>query len=311
MKRFKKILAAVDTRLEDHPLVSEAADIAQHNGAALTIVDVVPELPWLVQFAVEDADELRQALVAEKSARLEELAEPLRRKGLDVTTRVLEGRTSVAIIRDVLRYGHDLVMRVAKGVDSRRHGFFGATAFRLLRKCPCAVWLVTPAASPRFQRVLGCVNPSPGDPVDEELNDKVIELAQSVSRYHQGTCSLVHVWSLWNERMLKEHMKPEEFELVKRRAREEIERNFTATLQRHGLSLESPGVVLLEGEPISRIAEFVKQERIDLIVLGTVGRSGIQGILMGNTAEQILNRIECSVLAVKPSGFVTPVKMAE
>jgi universal stress protein E len=44
-------------------------------------------------------------------------------------------------------------------------------------------------------------------------------------------------------------------------------------------------------------------------VMGTLGRAGIGGILIGNTAETILNRIDCSVMAIKPRGFVTPVTL--
>jgi len=43
--------------------------------------------------------------------------------------------------------------------------------------------------------------------------------------------------------------------------------------------------------------------------MGTVARTGIQGFIMGNTAENILNQLDCSVLAVKPPGFVTPVTL--
>jgi len=43
--------------------------------------------------------------------------------------------------------------------------------------------------------------------------------------------------------------------------------------------------------------------------MGTVGRTGIPGLIMGNTAESILNNIGCSVLAVKPPGFVSPVTL--
>jgi nucleotide-binding universal stress UspA family protein len=57
------------------------------------------------------------------------------------------------------------------------------------------------------------------------------------------------------------------------------------------------------------IPELVKEHQIDLVMMGTVGRIGIPGFLMGNTAEMILNRIDCSVLAIKPEGFVTPVTL--
>ena len=44
-----------------------------------------------------------------------------------------------------------------------------------------------------------------------------------------------------------------------------------------------------------------------MLVMGTVGRSGIPGLIIGNTAEKVITSIDCSVLAVKPEHFVTPV----
>jgi universal stress protein E len=55
------------------------------------------------------------------------------------------------------------------------------------------------------------------------------------------------------------------------------------------------------------IPERAERKRADLIVMGTLSRSGVRGFLMGNTAEKILQKVDCSVLAVKPDGFVTPV----
>ena len=79
-------------------------------------------------------------------------------------------------------------------------------------------------------------------------------------------------------------------------------------------SPDRPGrrfVHLLKGDPADVIAEFAKTGRVDLIVMGTVARTGIAGLLIGNTAETILQRVDCSVLAVKPDGFVSPVGLDE
>ena len=54
---------------------------------------------------------------------------------------------------------------------------------------------------------------------------------------------------------------------------------------------------------------FVVAEGIDLVVMGSVGRSGLSGMLIGNTAERILRKLPCSVLVVKPDGFVSPVRL--
>jgi nucleotide-binding universal stress UspA family protein len=65
---------------------------------------------------------------------------------------------------------------------------------------------------------------------------------------------------------------------------------------------------MVSGAPSVVLPRLVNQFDIGLIVMGTVGRTGLRGLIMGNTAETILRSVRCSVLAVKPEGFVTPVK---
>ncbi len=68
-----------------------------------------------------------------------------------------------------------------------------------------------------------------------------------------------------------------------------------------GEELSEAKVHLMHGEAAEVIPQFVSGHGTDLLVMGTIGRTGLSGILMGNTAERILNRVECSVLAVKPA----------
>ena len=79
------------------------------------------------------------------------------------------------------------------------------------------------------------------------------------------------------------------------------------------LSHRSDSVHLLHDEsgPGPAISELAKKEQIDLVVMGTIARSGLAGALLGNTAEKVLDRLECSVLAVKPDGFVSPVSLPD
>ena len=68
---------------------------------------------------------------------------------------------------------------------------------------------------------------------------------------------------------------------------------------------------LIKGYVRKEIPLFTKEINADLVIMGTVARTGIPGLFMGNTAESILNQLDCSVLAVKPQGFVTPVVLTE
>lgn len=70
-----------------------------------------------------------------------------------------------------------------------------------------------------------------------------------------------------------------------------------------------PVVHLVKGQPTREIPQLVKQHNIDLIIMGTVARTGIPGFIIGNTAEIILEQVQCSVLAIKPDGFLSPITL--
>ncbi|MGC6442080.1 MAG: universal stress protein [Rubripirellula sp.] len=306
MNEFKNILVATDTRLTDHPIVRESAEIARKNSGKLTIIDVAPDFPWTVKLTMHDHQHLHDLLVQEKSEALEKLAAPLRESGLEVSTKVLEGKSSVEIIREVIRGGHDLVMRIAKGTDSRSGGFFGNTGARLLRQCPCSVWLVSQKTKPVFNHILACVDTASDDAMDQDLNQRVFDLATKIHEYHQGKLTTIHTWSIWNEQMLKGRLGQEMFEQLEEKTKDVTTERLNAFLGQQGE--HESGVEIIKGEPEEVIPGYTVDHEVDLVVMGTVARSGIAGMVTGNSAEAILSNIKCSVLALKPSNFVSPIK---
>ena len=311
MKRFRNILVSVDTRSPALPALHWAIQLAQHHRAALKIVDVLPEFPLHVRLAMPDEEHVRELLLREKREQLEALAAAAEDSGVSITTKALSGTTSVELIHEVVRDSHDLIVRASKGLHSRRAGFFGTSSFRLLRKCPCPVWIVAPERAPKLRKVLGAVDPFPHDDEHATLNGEIIELARSIAQTEQSQYELIHTWSIFGEHLLRSHMRPEEFEELQINAQREVEKTFDRLLVEHDLSIRHSNVHLVKGEPTSVIPQFTRDHDIDLLVIGTVGRSGISGLIMGNIAEQILNRVECAVLALKPASFVSPIKLPD
>lgn len=76
-------------------------------------------------------------------------------------------------------------------------------------------------------------------------------------------------------------------------------------IQRNGLEADSITVHFCQGEAKKLTPEIVSTENIDLLVMGTVSRTGIPGFFIGNTAETVLRQVDCSVLAVKPDNFAS------
>lgn len=311
MKSFRNILVAIDTRMESHPILEQAVTIAKQNGATVKVVDVVPEFSWTVRWTLPDHDEVRLTLGREKEQKLNAIAEGLRSQGVEAEAKVLWGKTSVEIIREVLRGKHDLMVRVAKGHQSRDRGFFGATGRRLLRECPCAVWLIPAVESMGFKHVLACVDPSTEHELDAELNDKVLDVATGVCERHEAELSIIHAWSIDSEQLMKHRMPAEAFERLVVRHRARIEEQLNGFLKAHECNIESDHVFIVKSDPGYAIPEFVREKKVDLVVMGTVARSGLTGMVIGNTAERILADLECSVLALKPSSFESPIAQAE
>lgn len=313
MKRFKNILVAVDTRLEEHPALQWAVRLAEHHHPKLKIVDVVPDFSWLQRLAVPDDDRTQQVLADDKRRNLESIAGRLRNRGFDVTTKVLFGKTSFEIMHEVLRSNHDLVLRVTKGAHSRRKGFFGTTSMRLLRTCPCAVWLVRPDKPPRFARVLAAIDPAPHDVAQEIMNKTIMELGKSIADYEEGQFHAVHVWELFGASADESWSIPGKVEETVRKAQMEVASALDNFLSPHKITHRSDNVHLLRDEkgPGHAISELAKKLDIDLIVMGTIARTGVVGALMGNTAEQVLDQVACSVLTIKPNDFISPVTLPE
>lgn len=180
----------------------------------------------------------------------------------------------------------------------------------LLRKCPCPVLLVRhgqPATKPRIACAVGA---SSDDPDAQALNAKIVDVAlMMVDCLESDAPTLFHAWVPFAERTVRSHAADDQFAAYLENARQRA----ASTLERIARSFEGRfderAIVLRRGEPVDVIPEFVVFEGIDVLVMGTVARGGIPGMLIGNTAERVLRKLLCSVLTVKPDGFVSPVRL--
>ncbi|HAW76549.1 MAG TPA: universal stress protein UspA, partial [Alteromonas australica] len=59
------------------------------------------------------------------------------------------------------------------------------------------------------------------------------------------------------------------------------------------------------------IAATTKSLDTDVIVMGTVARLGVPGFIMGGTAEETMNQLNCAVVGIKPAGFTSPITLAD
>jgi nucleotide-binding universal stress UspA family protein len=324
MNPFRRILIAVGNAPTHESVVAQAARLAEQHGASVTLVSVVEDLPWYARLVLPSAQELQELVLQHRADLLERLSETFRARGIETTTRVLQGRAPVAVIREMLQHRHDLVIKEA---IPNANVPFGSTDMQLLRNSPGAVLLVKPeSAAEPFRRIAAAVDPAPADDgaelsqtlglrvefddKDPALDRKIIEMATSFAS-GTGELHIVHAWSAPGEWMLRGEvlLTQEQVDRYVDDVRAEARKAMEKLLESMPSESGRRSLHLLEGDPADCITEFATREQIDLVVMGTVARSGLSALLMGNTAEMILQRVGCSVLAVKPEGFVSPVTL--
>lgn len=305
MNPFRTILVHVDTNAERQEGLELAARLAKEHGSELLAVDICPDLSWAAKLLVSRHESMLRDIEAGKLQRLTDLLAPYQADGISATTTVLHGRTSIEMIRQAIRNEADLVIKTSKGRHSRQSGFFGTTAQRLLRKCPCPV-LIVPADGIDFSRVAAAVEPTPVDETHRELNLRIVKYADFLAAPNQS--DVISAWEIYGESLLKEHMREEEFASLTLDAEQHARENLESLMRLAHREFDDHAK-LLHGDPGDVIAKHVEQEDVGLLVMGTIGRSGVAGLMMGNTAERVLAKVECSVLAVKPAGFVSVVKV--
>ena len=315
MQRFKNILVVCDAQSDCQPALTRAIRLARINNARVTLVDVMDAAPGELNrlFAAlpgarptEIADQVR----AYHDDRLTAFAQSIRADGIAVSVAVLEGTAFLEIIRNVIRSGNDLLIKAVRAESASTGLFSRGYDLHLLRKCPCPVWMVKDTDGAAAGTILAAVDPDPDDLTRAALNTQVMELATSLSEIDGAQLHIVNVWRLQEEQVLRSgrlHIDTAEIARVLDHERTESKARLDQLMATFP-TIKTPRLVHhIKGLPGEIIPEFVAEQGIDTIVMGTVGRTGISGLFIGNTAEQILNSVNCSVLAVKPPGFVSPV----
>jgi universal stress protein E len=310
MQRFKNILFIAHSGADQSAALKRALALAEYNGARLTVMDVV-----------EPEDELADAIKAQFNLDLEALLLEQRREELAALTtpyaqsgriliQVRSGTPFIEVIRAVQHNGYDLLIKAAEGPRGQADRLFGSTDMHLLRKAPCPVWIDRPCQPHPYRTILAAV-----DPVGEAVNGMyrlIMDLATSLGTHEGGVVHVAHAWNLQGESLLtsrREHIQPSYLEHLREMTEARHKARLGWLVSAYDLSLDMANVHLIEGKPAEVIPSLAHELRADVIVLGTAARVGVPGFLIGSTAEEILGSTQCSVLAVKPEGFVSPVTL--
>jgi len=228
------------------------------------------------------------------------------------------GKTYLNIVRHVAETGCDFVVKAAEPLSGLRGFLHASNDQHLLRKCPCPVWLQVPTAPPAPRRVIAAVDLDGWDAAEpdtlDRLNARVFEAACTLAHAPGAQVIVLHAWEALGEGMVwafSGQGDPREaadaYIRETRHMREEAMDRFLRSMRAstsQDLPLLTP--LLRRGAPEHTIDQACGELAADVVVMGTVARTGLSGVFIGNTAENIVNSLKGSVLAIKPEGFVSP-----
>lgn len=310
MEQFHNILYVSDGLADDAQALQQAMSIARNNRAELKTLIICPGLPpELAGYQGKYQDSLVQQL----SASIQSAREHIDADGADSPVAIeveCGSMPTERIIRHVLKDGHELVMKEAERKEGARG--FRAVDMELLRKCPCPVWLSRPSGRRwRDMHVGVAIDPETRETEGQDLSRRLLQLSRSVADTCNGVLVVISCWDYPFEDYLRSSP-------WVRMPDEELSRAVTHAHHRHGKALNKVigasgigGKIQLHhvrGRADQMIPLAAANRDIDILVMGTVARTGIPGFVIGNTAENVLQKLECSLLAMKPDGFVSPVK---
>ena len=299
---FNNILVVQDAYRETVAALEWAGQLIAPTGR-IKVLDIQPPLSAFWQEILNDGFERPPSF--QRKQCLSKLVKGVTLPAAEVTAQVRKGTPVVEIVRETLEGRFDLVVKesYAKASDY----IFGSLDMRLMRFCPTPVWMVNPKSGGKCHRVLVALNPEASEK-EMRLNKRLLDYGVRVATGFDCKLFIVaayhsHVTAF--PVLDRESLARVEIHSIKakQQAREKLDTLIAGSTK----PIDSKNVIFKDGLPDEVIVNAVNEIDPDLLVMGSVARHGISGLMIGNAAERVLRQVQCSVLTVKPLDFVCPI----
>lgn len=314
-KQFNKALFVIEHN-DELPLnaLKKAIEYTEKNTIELDLVCVLPDLTILhYSNSIDILTRLKEASISSNRSRILETLKTLVPAFVG-ELKVAVGKQFIEVIQLVVQNHYDLLIKQTQNT-SWFDSVLGSNDLHFLRKCPCALWLIHENAPQAYKNVGLAIDYSDNE-IEIDLNQSLALQACSLSQafdaslhiisaFDAGVASFASQWADNAEKFEQDFLREEQGR-----------RNFESDYLIQDLRVKTKSDFqiskhILNGHPQAVIPKQCCHLNIDLLVMGTVGRSGLMGMLIGNTAESILLQIDCSLYTEKPKGFKCPISFSQ
>jgi len=303
----QRVLVVVDPTASFHPAIERAAWLARHAPARieLFISDYAPQLVDTRSHGAAST-RARAAVIDRHRTRLEQIAAPLRAGGLTVE---IDARWDYplhdSIVRKTEDIGASLVVKDTHYHSVLKRSIFSNTDWSLIRNCPATLWLVKPRPPGQKPCFIAAVDPLHERDKPADLDHRIVTTGNDLARLLGGELHVFHAFDVTaaiavsTDSMTMPIALPiNEFaDAMRAEHTEAVER----LCKRHGVTPERTHIH--QGGTRQLLLTLTEHLRADAVVMGAISRSGLKGLFLGNTAEDVLDRLHCDLIIVKPEGF--------
>lgn len=314
MAKKRTLLTIVDDAGEDLAAVERAAYFAEHMDLGIELFSAVFD-PYIAGERLFDSEDLiaaKEKRLADQRQVLEEIAEPMRDDGFDVAVDVVwDEPVYEGIVRKVVRSKPRMVLRNSHYHNALQRGLFSNDDWNLIRTCPAPLLIARKGKHPGDQlNICAAIDPMHAHDKPGELDTLILDEAGELAGALTANMSAVHCYDAASviAGMAAGSMTPiiPDTEGITEQVRKEHWEAVKKVIDKQGI--DDKQVHHIAGNPRTALAGFVVDQKIDIMVMGAVSRGFIERTFVGNTAEQVLDRLPCDVLIIKPTTFQTPVK---
>tara|TARA_B110000014_G_scaffold263959_1_gene262623 strand:+ start:444 stop:1376 length:933 start_codon:yes stop_codon:yes gene_type:complete len=308
MKDYRNILVIVDPSLKKQKAVLRAIEFAEKIIATENIL--ADDITITAFCAVYDFSfEVTTFLSEEENLLMTDSVVEHQKQQLASVIRMY--KSPVKIVCDVSWYNRsfeaildkvnslkcDIVIKETHQHPKLKSLIFTPTDWHLLRKCPCPLLLVKDHKWPDKGNVIAAIHTTSGETEHITLNKKITQLAQGFSSLMHGQPHLVNAYP---SAPVNLSIEIPEFNFAD--FNNTMKRQHDDAMNKHAQAFAIPKEYthVVEGLPEEVIAQTAEELDAELVVMGTIGRTGLSGALIGNTAEHVVDLLQCDILAIKP-----------
>jgi universal stress protein E len=312
MPESKRILAVVDPTAASQPAAERAALLAKRLSGRLElfVCDYDPRLVERGLIDVAGLVEARAALIEKRIRWLRELATTLAAGDFETAVDARwDSPLADGIVRKAVESGADIVVKDTHYHPALKRSVFSNTDWTLIRDCPALLWLVKPRPIAQKPSFVAAVDPLHERAKPAALDDRIIEAAKQVCYRLNGELHVFHAFDVTPA--LAASMDSMSVPLLSRELTDSMRVQHTdavhALTDAHGVPRDR--VHIHEGHARELVIALTERLHADVVVMGAVSRRGLKRLFLGNTAEEVLDKLPCDLLIVRPDGFQTSVPL--